>query len=147
MARKQPKRMSRPGIDAYGRSPLHYAAANSEIELVRSLLENGSDPHARDDNGMVALHFAAQAGAASVAERLLAAGSQADARDNHGNTPLFTAVFNYRGDGAVIQLLRQAGADCCMSNCYGVSPVSLARQIANYDVARHFADIPLDVEA
>lgn len=143
MTRKQPKRTPRPGVDAYGRTPLHYAAADCNADLVRSLIEGGSDPNVHDDNGWTPLHYSAQAVSIPVTEQLLSAGARVDARDNNGNTPLSGAVFNSRGDGLLIQLLRRADADCLAQNNYGVSPASLARSIANYDVAQFFADVPL----
>jgi hypothetical protein len=50
-------------------------------------------------------------------------------------------VFNSRGRGELIALLRQRGADASSTNKFGVSPVSLARTIANYDVARFVNDL------
>jgi ankyrin repeat protein len=61
-----------------------------------------------------------------------------DARDKHGNTPLSKAVFYSQGSGEMISLLLRWGADRDLKNNYGVSPVGLARSIANYDVARFF---------
>jgi uncharacterized protein len=142
MSRKQPKRTPRPGLDAYGRTPLHYAAAAGNADLMQSLLQGAVDVDASDDNGWTALHFAAQASSVSVLKLLLDAGALVDPRDSDGNTPLSTAVFNCRGDGSVIQLLRNAGADCHAYNDHGVSPVVLARMIANFDVARYFSDVP-----
>ena len=39
-------------------------------------------------------------------------------------------------------LPRQHGADPFQQNNYGVSAVSLARTIADYDVAQYFRDLP-----
>jgi ankyrin repeat protein len=144
MTRKQPKRRPRPGVDEYGRTPLHYAAAGGDADASQKLLAAGADPNLQDDGGWSPLHFAAQARSPRVTELLLAAGAQVDSRDTSGNTPLATAVFNSRGDGSVIHLLRAAGANPQASNHHGVSPVSLARTIANYDVAQFFADLPSD---
>jgi ankyrin repeat protein len=41
----------------------------------------------------------------------------------------------------MIHLLRQHGADPLRTNHYGVSPLSLARTIGNYDVSQFFADL------
>lgn len=142
MTKKTPKKKARSGVDEYGRTPLHYAAGDGEATRLDELLRAAADPNAQDDNGWTALHFAAQSRSVSCVQSLLAAGARVDLRDSHGNTPLWTAVFNSRGDGAVIALMRQAGADPNSSNNHGVSPVKLARGIANYDVARFFQDIP-----
>jgi uncharacterized protein len=141
MARKQPKRKQRPGVDGYGRTPLHYAAADGRIEEVARLLAAGADANAQDDNGWSPLHFAAQAISAGATQALLAAGANTELRDSFGNTALSTAVFASKGDGSVIKLLRTAGADPHAANSSGVTPLGLARTIANYDVAQFFSDL------
>jgi ankyrin repeat protein len=142
MVGKHPKRRARPGVDRAGRTPLHYAAADAVKEEVVRLLDSGADPSAQDDNGWSPLHFAAQSNSADIAGALLAAGAMVDLKDSDGNTPLFRAVFSSCGDGALIDLLRKAGADPQAANNSGVTPVSLARTIANFDVARFFGDLP-----
>ena len=64
-----------------------------------------------------------------------------DAVNSNGNTPLFTAVFNSRGRGELIKLLRHHGADPWHPNNTSQTPIGLARLIANYNVAQFFADL------
>ena len=123
------------------RTELHRAANEGDAAAVKALLAVGHDPDSQDSQGWSPLHFAAQASSAAVVEALLAAGARVDPRDLNGNTPLFRAVFNSKGDGSVIFLLRAASADPLAENCSGVSPLSLARSIANYDVKQFFVDI------
>ncbi len=141
MTDKQPKRESREGLDEYGRTPLHYAALNAQSEEVEILLAAGADPNAQDDDGWTPLHCAAQAVSPECTTALLQAGANPSVEDMHGNTPLWRAVFSSKGDGTVIMLLRQAGADHFARNKHGVAPISLARTIANYDVAKFFSDV------
>jgi ankyrin repeat protein len=89
MVGRQPKRKSRPGVDEYGRMPLHYACSDGNATLCAELLTAGANPSARDDNGWAPLHFAAQAQSAQVTSLLLNAGAETEARDSHGNTPLW----------------------------------------------------------
>ncbi len=138
------RKIARPGADEYERTALHQAALEGDADRVLGLLRAAADPNAQDDDGWTALHFAAQARAASCVRALLTAGARVDPRDRHGNTPLWTAVFNSRGQGAIILLLRGAGADPRAANSHGISPARLARSIANYDIARFFADVPED---
>ena len=141
MVGKHPKRNPRPGVDRAGRTQLHYAAADGAVAEVVRLIEAGADPGAQDDNGWSPLHFAAQANSEAVTRILIAAGASVDPRDSYGNTPLWRAVFSSNGDGAVIKFLRDAGADPYTENASGVTPLSLARTIANFDVAQFFSDL------
>jgi ankyrin repeat protein len=144
MVGKQPKKKARPGVDEYGRTPLHYACNDGNTALCAELLAAGASPSPRDDNGWVPLHFAAQAQSASVTSLLLNAGAETDLRDGNGNTPLWRATMSSRGRGEVIALLRAAGADPYAKNITGNSPISVARSIANFPVAQFFSDLPAD---
>jgi ankyrin repeat protein len=146
MSGKQPKRKERAGVDRMGRTPLHHAALEGNAGRVRQLLASGLVADAPDDNGWTPLHFAAQSNAAEATALLLEAGASVDVRDAHGNTPLSTAVFNSRGYGEVIELLRSHGADPQAKNNHGVSPLSLARTIANFDVRQYFQDLPEEAD-
>ncbi len=124
-----------------GRTPLHYAALEGRLDEAKRLLAEGADASARDDNGWAPLHFATQNWHVDIASLLLSSGAEVDARDSNGNTPLCNAVFSSKGRGELIVLLRAHGADPLLQNNHGVSPVGLAKTIANYDVAQHFADL------
>jgi len=128
--------------DHLGRQPLHYAALIDDLDAARLLIEAGADPNARDKANFTPLHFAAQQNSARVAELLLARGAEIDPQDAYGDTPLWRAVFNSRGAGTMIQLLRDHGADPLKANKSGQTPLGLARLIGNYAVAQWFADLP-----
>ncbi|MGW5880740.1 ankyrin repeat domain-containing protein [Streptomyces koyangensis] len=123
--------------DRLGRTAVHCAVGEGDVESLRVLLAGGAGPEAADAAGWTPLRFAAQAQAPSAVEVLLAAGAAVGAVDGHGNTPLWRAVFCSQGEGAVIRLLLEAGADPDRVNAHGVSPRALARRIANYEVAAH----------
>lgn len=86
--------------------------------------------------------MACQQGSAAAARALLDVGASVDSVNAFGNTPLFVAVFNSRGRGDLIELLRERRADPRIANNAGQTPVGLARLIGNYDVAQYFADLP-----
>jgi len=142
MTAKRPKHRERPGMDSAGRTHLHHAAAEGDTAQARQLLAAGADPNATDDDGWTPLHLAAQSGAIEVVRLLLDAAAAIDPRNSHGNTPLFDALFHSRGRGDVIGLLRAQGADPYAENTYGISPLALARTIANFDVRQFFVDLP-----
>lgn len=136
------KRKDRPGVDRAGRTPLHYACVDRQTQVAKNLIATGMDVNQADDDGITPLHLAAQQSDASTVTVLLAHRAQVDAVDVHGNSPLWKAVFNSRGDGEVIRLLRSAGANPGLKNNHGVAPLDLARGIANYDIAQFFSDLP-----
>ncbi|WP_225102619.1 ankyrin repeat domain-containing protein [Streptomyces sp. CoH27] len=88
------------------------------------------------------LHFAADEQDAAAVGSLQAAGAWVDAPDGQGNTPLWHAVFTYRGDGAVLSLLVDAGADSDRDNLHGVSPRRLADWRVGSDGAAHLGERP-----
>lgn len=128
--------------DRAGRAPLHYAALTNEAAQVARMLKDGADPDAADKKGFNPLHFAAQEGGLEAARALLDGGASVDSVNAYGNTPLFTAVFNSKGRGELITLLRSRGADPMHKNAAGSTPLGLARLIGNYDVAQFFDDLP-----
>ncbi len=130
--------------DRGGRIPLHYAALEDDVDLMAAELAAGADVDDADRAGMTPLHFAAQQYEVAAARLLLEHGAAIDPRDKKGSTPLVTAVFNSRGRGDMIRLLRDAGADPYAVNEFGVIPVELARRVANFDIAQYFADLPAE---
>jgi len=128
-------------VDREGRLPLHYAAMANNVAEAEARLAEGDDPNCGDRLGFTPLHLTAQAGALETARLLLDHGAEVDRANHFGNTPLFVAVFDSRGRGELIALLRERGADPFLVNKSGQSPLGLARLIANYDAAQFFADL------
>lgn len=56
----QSGKVNRNCKDTYGRSALHYAAANGNVELARMLIENGTDPNILNNAGETPLIKACQ---------------------------------------------------------------------------------------
>ncbi|RKR30221.1 ankyrin repeat protein [Arthrobacter oryzae] len=132
----------RQRVDPAGRSPLHYAALEDDPGAIARLLAEGALPDVVDRPGFTPLHLAAQEFAHTAAASLLDAGARVDAENVFGNTPLWVAVFNSKGRGELIGLLRSHAADPLHVNASGQTPVGLARLIGNYDVVQYFQDIP-----
>lgn len=128
-------------VDHSGRSDLHYAAADNDVERVRASLAAGLFVTAADKDGWTPLHFAAKHQALDAAALLIDAGAEVDARDKNGNSPLWRAVFTSAGRGELIALLRNAGANPLHANVHGVSPLSLARSMESCDVKQFFAEL------
>ncbi len=99
--------------DRAGRTALHYAATDGELDTVRRLIAEGADVNAKEDAGWTPLHFAADQGDLDIVETLIAAGADVNAVNDGGEGPLFKAVaVGGRGNGpGVVSALLRAGAD------------------------------------
>lgn len=98
-------------VDRKGRLPLHYAALENDAKEAEKRIAQGDDLNLGDRLGFTPPHLAAQAGALEAARVLLDHGAEVDGVNSFGNTPLFVAVFNSRGRGELIRLLRKRGAN------------------------------------
>lgn len=121
MSGKQPKRNPRPGVDEYGRTPLHYAARDGAFDALVELLKAGSLVDAQDDNGWTALHFAAQDRHFELIDELLKRGANPNLVNSHGNSPLCVAILQARGNFTIAKRLLAAGTNPDLTNAFGRS--------------------------
>ncbi|TMW69768.1 hypothetical protein Poli38472_001924 [Pythium oligandrum] len=98
-------------------SPLHYAALSGEHEVVKLLLVNGANVHARDSHNYTALHSACRWDSQKAAAVLLEYGVDIDAVDKDGSTALHIAASN--GNVSCVELLLKHGADSSIADVSG----------------------------
>jgi ankyrin repeat protein len=101
-------------------TPLHYATASGDIDLVRLLLEHNADPNAQSktsDNepGATPLHLAATRGYVEIARLLLDHGANVNSLTSFEGTPLHMAAEHPE----MIRLLLDHGADANATNKSG----------------------------
>jgi ankyrin repeat protein len=93
--------------DEHGRTLLMVACRQGALDLVRWLLEAGSDPNARSPNGTTPLMYAKTAafakGDTAILELLVRHGADVSAADRHGRTALDYAE---RNAAVVVSFLR-----------------------------------------
>ncbi|KAK1641544.1 hypothetical protein QYE76_059349 [Lolium multiflorum] len=155
--------------DNNGRTALHIAASNGSEQCVRLLLENGADPNPRDPEGRVPLWEAlsrrhkpaalllAEAGAdlsagdaamyariaveeddAALLEEIVRCGGDVTAACcSDGTTALHRAVQD--GNGRMVKVLLEHGADADREDSRGVTPRALADRHGHADVQQLFA--------
>ena len=88
-------------------TPLHYAAAYGNMNIVELLITSGADLNAKDNEGKTTLHYAAINGRKLVVEFLVENGAVVNVKAKDGNTPLdATFVFN---KSETANLLRKYG--------------------------------------
>jgi ankyrin repeat protein len=90
-------------------SSIHTASRNGQLDVVRSLLDHGSDVDERDHIGRTALIVASRDGKLQVAKLLIERGAYVNSRSNAGWTPLHHASINGHLD--VVRLLLNHCAD------------------------------------
>lgn len=74
-----------------GSTPLHLAATNSDITVLKALLAAGADVNARDMDGNTPLHMAAYTNRFENSKLLLEAGADIGATNSGGRTPIAMA--------------------------------------------------------
>ncbi len=95
--------------NGWGSRPLHRAAANSNVEIVRLLMSAGAAIDARNTlHGWMPIHYAAKQGCAEAIRVLLEAGSPVDAKDRYDREPIHMAAES--GDPESVEVLLNAGA-------------------------------------
>jgi hypothetical protein len=92
-----------------GGNPLHRAAHHDRPDMVRLLLDRGSDISLQNRWGRTPLHVAARRGCDLVVALLLSRGADPDATTKEGWTPLHVAYKS--GHPRVIELLLSRGAN------------------------------------
>ena len=120
-----------------GETALMCAARLGNLEVVNALITAGANVNATDANGWTALFKAAynpelDAGFAPIVKALIDAGAEVDARIHFGITPLMLAAGG--GEGAVCEVLLEAGADPKAVNEVGRTALTMAKE-------RHWVDV------
>ena len=120
--------------DICGRAPLHYAAREGRVEVMKLLLERGAYPNAWDNGGMTPLHYAAERGDVEIVRLLLEKWAYPNARDQMGRTPLHEATKNGHVD--VVRLLLEHGANPNAKDEDGRTPLHEATKNGHVDVVK-----------
>ncbi len=127
-------------------SPVADAAERGDLEEVRSLLRDGADANAAQNDGMTALHWAAANGDAEIARTLLFAGATVRAATRLGGyTPLHLAARS--GDVEVAGILLDAGADPDAFTTTGVTAMHFAADADAAGVVAALAEHGGEVDA
>ena len=101
--------------DGDGRTPLRVACYCDYADVVRVLLEYGTDVDVRDEDGWAPLHVACRDGHVEIARMLLENGADVNARDMDGQTPLHVAC--YWDHATVVMMLKLWMVEEVLSLC------------------------------
>ena len=100
-----------------GTTPIMWAAANDDVELVRALIKAGAKVTVANQLGTTALTEASIIGSAPIIDALLKAGADANTRNPEGETPLMAVARSGNVDAA--KRLLDARADVNAKEAWG----------------------------
>jgi ankyrin repeat protein len=131
---------------APGASPLADAAMRNDPTTVKTLLGQGADLNAAQNDGMTALHWAALNGDLAMTQVLLHAGANVNASTRIGGyTPLHVAAKN--GHATIVEALLASGAHAGTADTYGTTPLMLAAASGSAEAVTTLVRAGADVNA
>lgn len=131
---KAPARQYINELDKSGQTyALHVAIANGHIEMVKMLLDNGSDMRIVSGNNESVLHYAASSGQVEML-RLLFDRQFIEAKNKFGETPLYYAVRS--GNVITVRFLLEKGANVKVTGKNGTIQLSQAISSNYIEIAK-----------
>ncbi|EXC95397.1 ankyrin repeat family protein [Acinetobacter baumannii 1051830] len=121
-------------VNAKDEYPLHMAAANDDIQLIKHILSQKTLIDARDETGSTALMVATIANNIHAAHMLIEAGADVNAKDNIQDSP-----YLYAGAQGYLKILRMTlmhGADLKSTNRYGGTALIPAAERGHVETVR-----------
>ncbi|KAF1964449.1 ankyrin, partial [Bimuria novae-zelandiae CBS 107.79] len=118
-------------------TPLHDAAIRGHAEIVKMLLDAGTDPSAHNsagEGGYTALHYTSTRRERECVRLLLAHGADIDAKTSASWTSLMEAC--HHGHGEVVGILLRARANVEMEDVEGRTALQMAVAAGNVECAR-----------
>ena len=125
-------------------TPLHYAAADGQEEVVQVLLDAGVKVDPEMIPGTTPLHMAAENGYAGIVHLLIKGGANAN-KYAHQRTPLHMAVL--ANSAEVVQVLLEAGANTKVKDGGQLTLLHRAAEKGCEKIVRLFLNAGLDIEA
>jgi len=117
----------------------------NHLEVIKLLIESGTNINVKNSNGWTALMFAASRNNTEVVKVLISAGADINAKNNYGWTALMYAALD--GSKEAVKFLIDAGADINAKNSEGWTALMLAAKSRNLEAYNFLVDTGADIEA
>ena len=132
-------------VDHFDRTTLHVAAANGQVEIIRTLLAEGADIEEQRISFRTPLHYAAENGQTEAVRALLEAGANIEAQIFGLWTSLHLA--SRKGHAEVVKALLEAGANIEAQDPQQKAPLHLAAFCGHTEVIRALLKAHANIEA
>jgi ankyrin repeat protein len=130
---------------AGGRTALHWAVRNGNVEIVDILIKGGADLNKGDQAGKTALSHAAESGKVDLTRKLIESGADVNKRDLvGGNSVLWAAGL---GNADTLAIVVEAGGNVDVKDINGLTPLQWAAQTGKTDSMKILIDGGADVNA
>ena len=94
-----------------GQIALHYASIHNHVLILKLLIDNGSNVNLTDKIGMTSLHLTSLGGHKEAAKMLIDSGALLNTVNIHGETPLDTALKDFKIDSQKAKSNKKETAD------------------------------------
>ena len=133
------------------RTPLHKAAKNGQLEIVKILLRHKANINARDIYGITPLHLAACKSNKEILKHLIRHGANIEAKASRGFKAIHNAIVNRRFSN-VIQLMKHGAKLYTQHNFeaydeYGLTTLHWAVIEGDVDVVKNLLNHDIDINA
>ncbi len=125
--------------DISGRTPLHWAARNDHLNIVKFLVNNGADVNAEDNQGISPLFYSVWLGGNyEIAECLVNIGADVNFKRSNGQTLLYLA--SREGIDKTAKLLIEKGADLNQPDAVGKTPLFISVENRHQNIVELLLD-------
>lgn len=124
-------------------SPLHIAARNGNLNIVKLLIKKGSKVDVRNRRKQTPLHWAAHNGHPEIVDYLIAEGANVDAVEDEGGTPLSWVA--YVGHLEIVKQLVDYGSNIQSADMHSNTPLHWACYHGRLEVVKFLIEKGADL--
>ena len=125
--------------DDYQQTPLHKAAVNGQIEIVKFLIKHGADVNMRNNFDETALHTATFHSKIEAVKCLIKYGAQLNIKNQSGYAPLHLAALG--GKINIAKCLIERSAQFDIRDRDNKTPFDLAKMYGHHELATYLLEI------